>query len=212
MNHNNSKQTLATCHPFFKSPDPTELRRFLFCLLLTFIWGLIAHAYVFFQDSFSHDSLNALYSNNIESIWKIQLGRILVPIYRALTRGAFTLPWLVGCLALLWIGISAYFVIRIFSIRSKPLIALIVGILATNLTVSSNAASYIHDFDVDMFALLMSTVAAYLWKQNTWQYLLLGTIALTASLCLYQSYVSVTIALIMIVSIFALLNKKALQR
>ena len=33
-------------------------RQLLFALTATFFWGLLAHAYCFFGNSFSHDSLN----------------------------------------------------------------------------------------------------------------------------------------------------------
>ena len=67
----------------------------VFCLASTFIIGLITHAYMFFSDSFSHDSLNEF--NGIDNnIWKIQLGRFFIPVYKLLTRGNVTLPWLIG--------------------------------------------------------------------------------------------------------------------
>ena len=47
-----------------------------FCWMCTFLWGLVAHAYGFMQNSFSHDALNAFIATKTEDIWKIELGRI----------------------------------------------------------------------------------------------------------------------------------------
>ena len=63
----------------------------IYCFAVTFIIGLITHAYMYFQDSFSHDSLNE-FNGAVYNVWKIQLGRYFVPLYRMFTRGDLTLP------------------------------------------------------------------------------------------------------------------------
>lgn len=183
-----------------------EFRRFLFCILMTFIWGLAAHAYSFFQDSFSHDSLNALYANSIENDWKLQLGRILVPLYRALVRGSLALPWLIGLLSLMWMGIAVYFTVRTLDIKSRLMIALTAGIFATNITSTTLFATFNYETDVDMFALMAAAGAAYMWRKGSRGSLAAGALMAAVSLALYQSYISVAIALIMFACIFSLLR------
>ena len=41
----------------------------LFSILMTFIWGLLAHAYAFFNSNFSHDCLNSMMGGTIEEKW-----------------------------------------------------------------------------------------------------------------------------------------------
>ena len=134
-----------------------------------------------------------------------KLGRVFVPAYRILFRGAITAPWLIGFLSLLYIGITVFLVTKIFDIRSKTLIALISGVFATNITIISTAATYIHDLDADMMALLLAAFAVYLWKSFDKGFLY-GIIPICLSLGFYQSYVSVAITLILLYLIMQLLN------
>ncbi len=177
----------------------------LLCVISTFIWGLIAHAYIFLNNSFSHDSLNefnaAIFGNEL----KIQTGRVFVPIYRIITRGSITLPWLIGILSLFYISISVFLVIKLFKIQSKAFTILISGIFTVNITVIALAATYVHDLDCNMLSLLFSVLAVYLWEKYDKGYLF-GVISVCISLGLYQSYISTTITLILLFLIMKLMN------
>ena len=176
-----------------------------FALASTFFWGLLAHAYCFFDNSFSHDSLNelhgAIFGNNI----KLVSGRIFVPLYRDLLRSDVTLPWLIGFLSLLWIGLAVFLVLRIFRVESKLTGFLVAGIFSVNISVSATAATYIHDLDCDMFALMCAVGAVWLWKERKWG-VLPGAVLLTVSMGMYQSFLFVGIGLIMLVCILDLLD------
>lgn len=71
-------------------------RWLLLSLLAVFLWGILAHGYGFMHSSFSHDSLNEFNGANGGDAWKIQLGRFVIPAYKAVFRTDLTLPWLVG--------------------------------------------------------------------------------------------------------------------
>lgn len=174
-------------------------------LLFSFFWGLIAHAYMFFNNNLSHDSLSEINGELYSNIWKIQAGRIFVPIYRILTHSNIALPWLIGFFALLWIGLSVFLVTKMFSIKSNFLVFLVSAIFTANITVIATTASYIHDLDCDMFALLLSILSVYLWNKFKNGFLP-GAVCLTLSLGLYQSYVSVAITLALFVLISGTLN------
>ena len=184
-----------------------EKRLLFFCLAASLGWGLVAHAFGFLNANFSHDSLNAFYATTIEDTWKVELGRFLVPIYRKLTRGAVAFPWLIGILALIYIGISAYLVVKIFRTKSKIATAMICGVMSTNITVTAITATYIHDLDVNMLALLLAVGAAYIWYADisTPLKIIGGAVSLAASIGLYQSYMAVTLSLMIFSLIIALL-------
>ena len=100
-------------------PDALPGRKLLgWCLLFTFGWGLLAHAYGFLHDSFSHDVLNALVADNVETYWKMQLGRFSAVLYRRIIRGPVTMPWLLGLLALLWTALALFLTAKLLRIRS----------------------------------------------------------------------------------------------
>lgn len=176
------------------------------CMLPTFLLGVAAHAYGFFNFTISHDSLEALYSGAAETEWKISLGRIFVPVYRDITRGMLTSPWMIGMLSLIWIALSVYFIVQLLDFaESKLLIVLTAGVLTVNPVVTALTATFLHDLDVDMFALFLMVAAVWLWKKQRngiWP----GMCLIAVGLGLYQSYLSVVIALIMIICIKDLLE------
>ena len=47
------------------------------CLVLVFAFGLIAHAYCYFNGNFTHDALLTVDSSG-DNIWQV-VGRILIP-------------------------------------------------------------------------------------------------------------------------------------
>ncbi len=175
------------------------------CILCTLVFGLLAHGYAFFNSSFTHDSLNAVFADSVENAWKISLGRILKPAYQSLFRGSFAVPWMIGCLSMLWTSCSLYLIVRMFKMKAPICLILTAGILTTNLTVTLTAATYIYDLDANMFALFMAACAAYLWK-NSSKLNALSVICIAVSMSLYQSYISTCIVLMITQCIMSTLH------
>lgn len=175
------------------------------CVIATFAWGLVTHAYIFLHSSFSHDSLNEFNAAVFGNAWRIQLGRIFVPAYRFLVREAITLPWLIGVLSLLYISAAVFLTVKLFGIRSRLLTALIAGVYTANITVTATAATYIHDLDCNMLALALAVLAVYLWKRFHKGFLY-GMLPLCVSMGLYQSYLSVAITLVILYLVLQLLD------
>lgn len=172
--------------------------KLLFCIIVTFIFGMVAHAYQFFHSSFSHDSLDSIFSDSTEMRWKIALGRFVVPIISKF-RGQIAAPWLIGFLALFLIALSVFIIVEIFDVDSKLLIASVSGIMVTNLTVTATAATYLYELDYDMLALALSSLSAFLLSKKTnIFYWFLSVITILLSLGVYQSYIEVTVALLII--------------
>ncbi|MGM9660013.1 MAG: glucosyltransferase domain-containing protein [Faecousia sp.] len=179
----------------------------LFCLLSVFLWGLMAHGYGFLHSSFSHDSLYEFNGDGISNYIRVQNGRFVSPVCRKLFRTDLTLTWLIGVLGLIWISLSVFLTVRIFNLESKVVVFLISGFFTANLTVSSTAATFMHDFDCDMLALLFSITAVFLWRRKKWGFAP-GAVFVMLSLGLYQSYICVTITMVMLVCMMDLLDGK----
>lgn len=186
-------------------PMEDRKRQLLFCLACVFIWGLMAHAYGFLHSSFSHDSLLEFNGDGLSNRIRISNGRFISPVCRWIFRTNMTLPWLVGVLGLLWIGLSAYLILRLFRLKTPAAAILVSGFLTANLTVSATAATFLHDFDCDMLALLMAVGAVFCWNLGKWGFLP-GAVLVMLSLGLYQSYICVSIVLILFVCITELLD------
>lgn len=180
---------------------------FFFYIGSVFFWGILTHAYGFLHSSFSHDVLNAFIATPVEELWKIELGRFCVPIYRMVFRGPVTLPWLIGMLGLVWTSIAVFLIIKIFNIKSRFLGFLIAGLMTTNITYTAQIATYIYEFDVNAFALMLSVLTVYMWLQNkkilTY---VVGAICLMTSLGLYQAYFAVAVTVIVIKCIMNLFD------
>ena len=183
----------------------------IFALVCTFLWGMAAHGYCFLDNNVSHDSLREFHAAILGNNIKVGSARFVTPIYRDLIGTDVTLPWLIGILALLWLGITVFFNLKLFHVESRILACLIAGVLTTNIAVSSTAATYIHDLDSYCFAVMCATGAVLLWQRypKGW---LLGAIPLVATLGIYQSYLFVAVTLVAMVSILDLLEGKSFSQ
>ena len=80
----------------------------IFSLASTYRWGLAAHSYFLFDSNVSHDSLEEFHAAIFGNVFKVELGRFLTPLYRAIFRGDATMSWLIGILGLFWLGLSVF--------------------------------------------------------------------------------------------------------
>lgn len=172
--------------------------------IFTFVLGLVAHGYCFLNILLSHDSLNDFYA---ASKWqKASMGRIFYSVYISFTRGRIVIPWLIGIFSLCWVAIAVFLLCKIFEVNNSKIICLFAGVSITNPTVYALAATYIHDLDADLFALFLSVLSVFLWKKAIYEdkfkekcWLLLGSsLSLSITLGIYQSYLSVTLVLMML--------------
>ena len=185
----------------------------LLCLVSVFAWGLLAHAYGFLHCNLSHDVLNAFSATQTEEIWKIELGRFFVPLYRAILRGPITIPWLIGVLGLIWSAAAVYLVVQIFELRSKGLIVLTAGVMVANVTYTAQIATYVYEFDFNTCALFMAICAVYCWKSDRGiRSVFLGSLFLMVSIGIYQAFFSVAAALMVWKSVVDLFEEKEVKK
>ena len=186
-----------------------ERSALLFCLIAALLFGLAAHMTGFVSTSFSHDSLNAIYADSIEVLFKIELGRFIVPVYEFLTRGFLAIPWTIGLLALIYMGLSLFILVKMFDVKSRPVILLMAGVLTVNISFIAQTATFIHELDCNCLAFLLSVAAAYLWQKKPGiKGLSVAAVLLFLAMGIYQSFVSVAIALIMFLSILELFRNE----
>ena len=181
-----------------------------FAFAAVFIWGMAAHGYAMLDNSFTHDSLSEFDANIFGNGHKIMLGRILVPTYRQLFRGDLTMPWFIGLLSLLWIGIAVFLVMKTFRIESKLIAGLVAGVFVANISFSSMTATYINDLDNNMFGVMCAVCAVFLWRRFSWGWLP-GIAFVIGALGIYQSIILVTVTLVMIACILDILDKQTFE-
>ena len=184
----------------------TEKGLLLLCLGAVFFWGLAAHAYGFLRSSLSHDMLNAFVVSDVETYWKMQLGRPGIVLYRRIFRGLIAAPWQLGLLSLLWLGLSCYVTASLLRVPGKLFPVLLAGILTVNLSVTAGAATYLYELDADLFGMLLGVLAVLLWERGGRWGAAAGVLLTAACMGTYQSMVSVPVTLIMLLSMAALLR------
>lgn len=186
----------------------TGRKEYTYCCISTFIWGMVAHAYVFFNNCLSHDWLNAFYATETEELWKVELGRFMVPIYRYIIRDSIALPWLIGLIAMFFLSMAIYIIIRLFDVKSKVVIALVSGIMVTNITVTAQCATYLYELDFNMLSLVLALLGVYIWHNydKTLGYLLC-ILCFVASMGIYQSYISAAVILMLFLLIMMLIKE-----
>ena len=187
-----------------------EKNRLTTIFLATLLWGLAAHGYALLNFTVSHDSLNEFwlfqqigYYAGTATQWKIALGRFITPVYQLLFRGQTVAPWFSGMLALLWTALAVWATACLFDIRERRLLIFTCGIFTVNLSVTALTASYLHDLDADMFAVLAAVCAVLFWKQGGWRQVF-SVVLLVITLGIYQSMLSVYISFVIFLCILRL--------
>lgn len=193
----------------FYENNKTEIK---ISFISTFVLGLIAHAYGLVNNIFSHDSLNALYADKYENLAKISVGRFVVPLLR-LVRGPITIPMIIGLLGLFFLAVAVFLIVKMFNVKSPFLIFLISGLFCTSVSVTASIATYIHEFDVDIFALLLAVSGALLWsRKNTALSFIVSMLLMVLSFGIYQSNVTVISTLMILFIIVRLMNGEEFKK
>ena len=213
----NGKTTWADC---LRDPESLASRcgwsreaqlRLLLSFLAVFLFGLAAHAYGFLRAGYSHDMLNALVVEPVETYWKMQLGRPGIVLYRRVLRGLIAAPWQLGLLSLVWLSLSCFLITGLFRIPSRLFTVLVAGMLTANLSLIAMTATFLYEMDADLFAMLIGICAVWLWDRGGWKGAFAGVLLITFCVGTYQSMVSVPITLSMLLSMAALLRGERFQ-
>lgn len=176
--------------------------KFFYTLICTFVLGLIAHGYCYFNFHYSHDSL-LTYQNDYST--QIANGRFLHLVW-FMIRGNFYSPVLVGCMGLLFIGIAAYILSELLEINDKWMLILTSGVLVTNTTVTLVNASYMHEIDIYMLSLLFVVLGIYVCRRYRFGFFP-AAVATFLSLGLYQSFFQVAVFFYMVLAVRDLLDR-----
>ena len=160
--------------------------RFMYSICSVCILGMMAHAFRYFNVMYSHDSVERVYIEEQIFSFKVGLGRFTHLIYMPL-RDLYSAPWLIGCLSLFFLAITAYLLVDLFDINNNTFIVLLGGIFATNYSLTLINATYVYAADIYMLSILLYTVAIYLLIKYKYGWIL-GSICVAFALGIYQAY------------------------
>ena len=154
-----------------------------------FAMGLLVHLYKFTNLLPNHDSLYNFYSTQN----MVASGRWFLSIACGLSS-FFDLPWIIGLLSLVFMGITAAVVAEVFRMKNPVLI-----ILSSALQVSFPAitATMAYEFTADgyMIAMALAALSVVLTRmehigRRHWPRMVLSAVCICLSCAIYQAYVS----------------------
>ncbi len=156
--------------------------------LTAVVVGLLTHMRVFVQDIPNHDGMSSIFfdQNMITS------GRWFLTVACGISSD-YTLPWVIGVLCILYLGVTAVLLQRFFQVKHTYTAVLIAAVLVAYPTLTSNFA-YIFTADGYMLALLLAVLAVFLTEWGKWGFVW-GAVGLGFSMGIYQAYISFTMIL-----------------
>lgn len=162
--------------------------------LAAFVIGLLIHMPAMLSDIPNHDGLNSIYfdQNMITS------GRWFLMVACGFSS-FYNIPWVIGLLGLLFLGLAAAALTELLEIRRKWAVVAVSGLLVVFPALASTFA-YVFTLDGYMLALLLAVLAVLFTKKYRYGFLP-GGLCLAFSLGTYQSY----LAFAMILSVFAIM-------
>lgn len=175
-------------------------KEWITAFMTVLVLGLAAHLPVMIHDWPNHDGLASMYfdQNMITS------GRWFLTVACGFSS-YFTIPWVIGILSLVFLGIGSAALIEFLEIHDTVWIILICGMLVVFPALCSTYA-YIFTADGYMMALALVFFAVFCTARYRRGYLA-GGIALAFSMGIYQSYLAFAIILSLYGCVMILLEK-----
>lgn len=165
-------------------------------IITTFIVGLIAHAYCFFNYLPTWDSII-----NTQTVGAtFSSGRWLLK-YAGMIFSDYSLSWINGIVSLLFIGLSVIMLAEVFDIKNSIYRSLVAALFVTFPAVTSTF-TFIFTADCYMMAFFLVTSAVYVCHKYTKWGFVPAMILLACSIGIYQAYLSVFLVAVTILIIF----------
>lgn len=164
-----------------------------------FVFGLLAHAYAFFNYIPNWDSVNNYYSPQNT----VQLGRCFLTLACGISS-YYDLSWVNGILSLCYIAVTAILISELLTIRKKSTLLLLCALLVTFPAVTSTFG-YLYTADGYMLAMLCMTLAIFLTLRRRFGFIP-GALLLMFGFGCYQAYITFAAMLVIVYSLDKLLH------
>ncbi len=176
-------------------------------ILWTLIFMLIAHGFAYTNVLFSHDSMRTFFWTKVDTI---EIGRYLIP-FLIMIRGKYYPPLLIGVFTYILLVVINYLLIELFSITKKHNIIFLSGIMTTACTITLLNSTYIAFTDMDVFAVLLAIIGAYLWRNYKYGFIF-AIIPTFILLPIYQPHISFFTGIVVLLLIKDILDKKDVKK
>ncbi len=174
-------------------------------MISVIIWFLIAHGYRMSNLIYFHDTL--LNTVRADIAFQQSLGRFVQP-FVILLFGSITSSWLISVVAILFFGLSVWLLCDIFDFDGKVEIFFLAGLLICNNVLTTANYMFLPWLDIYAMALFFSVLGVRLLLKGKIPYIIGGCFSLILSLGLYQAYISVALAIVIILFVKELYSGK----
>lgn len=177
---------------------------------ITIISSIIVHFQLYALMITGPDTLiNSMYHQ--ADIWEAMLLRFGLDFVQAI-KGNIVSPVLASLISILFLGLTVILVIKIFKINNKYFKYIIAILFAVAPNISATL-TFFYCSDAYMLGLFLATLSVFLmrkFEKNNWIILISG-ILLAISMGMYQTYLSVTMVLVIASLIIDILNEKDIK-
>lgn len=174
-----------------------------YCLVSTLVAGLAAHLFFLSHKLVTFDDTLFTYGQTISSgRWGLAILTYLLP--------PFSMPWFHGLVSLLLMSIAFSVLLKLFDIRGRLAQVLLPAVI---ITCAVHTSIFLFMFTSTPYALaiLLCVVSVYLVLQPSKIHFWLACACLVAALGLYQVYITLVIALLIIMLSLRLLHEEPLS-
>ena len=154
----------------------------------TLLLGILIHMPMMLRDIPNHDGLDSMHFNQN----MITSGRWFLSVACGISS-YYTLPWLIGLLAMVYLGLASVVLVDFLEVKGTAPIVLMSGLLVSFPSIASTFA-YVFTMDGYMLALFLAILSVWLTKRSRLGFVY-GAICLAFSLGIYQAYLPFAVLL-----------------
>lgn len=168
------------------------LRQNSIALLSALIFGMAAHMFAFTNKLVNADEIESLFGKGAtitSGRWGLEAVKLIFP--------DLSMPWLYGAVSLILLSVSACLIIRLFQIKS-PLMQILLSGMITAFPSQTGVFCFMFTSSAYALAFLLSVLTVWLFVKGGPVRKTGAALCLVLSLSIYQAYVSLTAALLVL--------------
>lgn len=174
----------------------------------TFILGWLANMYAFTNPLINHDTVNEGYQD-LGLDFLLTQGRWLQYPCR-LFGNKFPSPIVHGFFGITALALSAAVIVAIFQLSDRISVLLLSALLAT-FPINACFFSYMYMSHIYYISLLFAVLAVYFVEKDTKLGFCIAAASTMCSVAIYQSFISITVALVVVIYFIRLINSEPCQ-
>lgn len=163
--------------------------------LSALIAGLVCHGYAFTNKLVNHDEIESLFGKGAtitSGRWGLELVKALFPDW--------SMPWIYGIVSVLLISAAVCLIIRILSIRTKPM-QILLSVLVLSFPSLTGNFSFMFTSSAYALSFFLAVLFVHEYLKGGWLHTGISIVCLVFALSMYQAYISVAASILVLLMI-----------